>query len=1113
VWSYVLFPNVPIPARQESSLAQTTRIYAADGSLLATLHGEINREPVLFKDLPPYVSHAAVAAEDARFYQHGGVDTRSIVRAFVADIAASSWIQGGSTITQQFVKDAYVGNRRSLGRKVEEARLAQELERRLTKDQILELYLNTVYFGEGAYGIQAAANTFFDKPASQLTLSEAAQLVAVIPSPFGYSPYEHPQAAEERRVWVLDRMVSLHLATPAEVQAARDAKPQLAPLRPPLASDENPASAWFVDAVKNYLFARYGSERVLTGGMEVHTTLDPKLQASAEKVLAQNLPDPADPYAALASVDPRTGYVRALVGGRDYSKEKFNIAVQGRRQPGSAFKPFVLVAALEQGISPSAVFSGPSSICLGGWTPDCHVSNFGGEGWGSLTLTEATVHSVNTVYAQLVLKVGPGKVVDVARRMGIPAPSWMVPAQVGCRPFGSPICRTDIRSVPSLALGSQEVTPLEMASAYATLAAGGVYREPKVVSKIVDRSGKVLESGPSAPRQAIDRGVADEATRILTQVIKRGTGTRADIGRPAAGKTGTAEDIRNAWFVGYTDDMSTAVWVGFRDTNLPLVDIHGFRQVTGGTIPAMLWAQYMSGSDLSVTQSPLPGPILVQHDFTYRLSVENGGPWQASSVALADALPPATDLVSSEASQGQCRQKGASVECALGDLDSGAKATVALTLRPRVPGTFTYSASVMSAAPKGGGSDPTPENNVVQTQLVVVPAADLSVTTATASSPQLLGSDVTSVSKVTNKGPSPATQVTLTQTLPSPTSLVSSAVIPGIRNPAPDMASAFCTTDGSKLQCSLGTLPQGATATVTVIVRPETTGTWHSTVSTGAAEADDTPANNGVESSVDIIPSADLTLTGSGPADAVPIGTALAYTYEVANAGPSKATGVTVTDILPAGSSLVSAKPSMGSCTQGFATVVCNVGVLSPMQKATVTVVVTPTATGRTTSQATVSAKETDPAPGGETATPAATVVPSADLSVRGTVSPGTVLAGDQISYEVYVTNGGLSPATDVTLSATLPDGTSFVSASAVSAGTAFAACRPQGRVVACRLGGLGVREEARIMMTLRADAPGPAVARFEAHAAEVDQAEGNNQLDLQASVASGSAGSPMPAS
>ncbi|MGH2708572.1 MAG: transglycosylase domain-containing protein, partial [Actinomycetota bacterium] len=363
---------------------------------------------------------------------------------------------------------------------------------------------------------------------------------------------------------------------------------------------------WFVDAVRRYLIDRYGEARVFAGGLEVTTTLDPRMQEMAEKVVADTLPSPSDPYAALVTIDPRTGYVRALIGGRDYAKEKFNIAIQGRRQPGSSFKPFVLVNALEKGVSPGKRYRGPSSICLKEWKPTCKVSNFEGRGFGSITVEQATINSVNTVYAQMVLDVGPGNVVDVAKRMGIPGPEWM-PARSGCK-AAKEECRTEIEPVPSLALGAEEVTPLEMASAFSTLAASGNYREPKLVSRVVSEAGEVLESGPSLPTQAMEPAVADTASKILQQVITRGTGKRADIGRPAAGKTGTAQDFRNAWFIGYTPDLSTAVWMGYRDRNREMFGIHGVARVTGGTLPAQMWGTYMKQALAEIPPTPFPEP-------------------------------------------------------------------------------------------------------------------------------------------------------------------------------------------------------------------------------------------------------------------------------------------------------------------------------------------------------------------------------------------------------------------------------------------------------------------------------------------------------------------------
>ncbi|MGH2722312.1 MAG: PBP1A family penicillin-binding protein [Actinomycetota bacterium] len=1112
VWSYVLFPSVSIPDQDADSLAQTTRIYAADGALLATLHGEINRDPVPLDQLPEHVAQAAVASEDARFYEHGGVDTKAVLRALVKDLVANDWVQGGSTITQQYVKKAYVGNKRTLGRKIQEARVARELERKLTKDQILELYLNTVYFGSGAYGIEAAARAFYDKPAAELTASEAAQLIGVIPAPVRYSPREHPQEAEQRRLWVVDRMATLGFLSPEDAAAVRADKPQLAAVEPALTSDEDATSAWFVDAVKRYLFARYGADRVLTGGLEVQTTLDPTLQVAAEKIVARTFPNPEDPYAALASVDPETGYVRALVGGRDYQKEKYNIAVQGRRQPGSAFKPFVLVAALEEGIKASDVFSGPGTICLQGWKPDCTVHNYGGSGFGRISLENATANSVNTVFAQLIMRIGSDKVVDVAGRMGIPAPDWMVPPQVGCRPLDSPACRTHLRPMPALALGAQEVTPLEMASAYATLAADGVYREPKVVSKVVDRSGAVLEDGPSEGRQVLDRRIAEEANRILAGVITRGTGRRADIGRPASGKTGTTQDNRNAWFVGYTEDMSTAVWMGYRDTNAPLVDIQGFKSVTGGTIPAVMWAQYMSDPDLKITQSPAAGPFLVGREIPLRFTVSNDGPWPAGGVTLTDPVPAGLAVVSYEVGQGTCTLKDGPLVCSLGDLEAGKSVTLSIVLRPDAAGSLVHTASVGSAS-----TDPTPDNNVQQRQFNVLPAAELVVRTQTDQAPQLLGGTLTYTSTVTNEGPSPATGVAHSQSLPRRTELVSSTAVPaagtatrgdGTTHSADPLA-GFCRRDGQELLCSLGDIPVGGSATVSLVIRPETTGRYASTASAKAAEADGTRANNRAQATSTVIPSADLVLTGTSPSEAVPIGRRLTYTFAVRNTGPSEATEVVFTDVLPAGSSLESVKSTVGTCKDARASVVCELGTLGVSAEAKVTIEVVPSSTGPAVAEGRLTAEEADPVPADAIAAPTSIVVPSTDLSVEGTAADPIVLVGEDLSYELHVENHGLSPSTGVTLSTPLPEGVSLMSAPVLPSGSAPASCKLQERVVVCHLGSMGVRERARVTLVLRAEAPGPVEIRPWVRGADLDPEADNNEVGVVATVAGGSAGTP----
>ncbi|GAC1370884.1 MAG: penicillin-binding protein 1A [Actinomycetota bacterium] len=587
--AFLLFPpSVTLPQPQAATLAQTSHIYAADGSLLASLHAQYNREPVGLDQMAPVLAKAAVASEDARFYQHAGIDVQGIFRALLADLRAKSVVQGGSTITEQYVKTAYTGDQHSILRKFREALLASQLERTYSKSKILESYLNTIYFGSGAYGAEAASQTYFGKHASQITLTEAATLVGVIPAPEDYSPLTHPANAETRRLIVLDRMLATGAITAGQADEARAHPPKLVSTT----NVEVTRFPIFVDAVETYLIGHYGKAKVFSGGLDVTTTVQPGMQAAAEDTLAKALPSPKDPQAALVSVDPATGYVTALAGGRATTTGGFNIPTQGRRQPGSSFKPFVLVAALESGITPQSTYEGPSSICLPGWKPDCHVSNFNNENFSSITLETATIHSVNTVYAQLVLQVGPAKVVDVARRMGIPGPSWL-PHRSNCKVTPRDPCTTVLTPLPSIALGSEEATPFEMASAYATLASGGIYREPKLVSMVTDVSGAVLESGPSKGVQAISSQVAFTASSVLSGVITSGTGVAANIGRPAAGKTGTASDFRNAWFVGYTPNLATSVCVGYRDTNQPLLNIHGVSQVAGGTIPAQTWANYM----------------------------------------------------------------------------------------------------------------------------------------------------------------------------------------------------------------------------------------------------------------------------------------------------------------------------------------------------------------------------------------------------------------------------------------------------------------------------------------------------------------------------------------
>ncbi|MGI8427399.1 MAG: transglycosylase domain-containing protein [Actinomycetota bacterium] len=570
-------PPVSIPEIKAATAARTSHIYGGDGSLFASLHAEQNREPLKFAKMPRRVVNAVLAAEDERYYKHRGLDLKSILRALTADARAGGTVQGGSTITQQYVKNAFTGNERSFFRKIREAQVASQLEKTYSKNIILERYLNTVYFGRGAYGIGAASKSFFAKPPSKLTVSEAALLAGLIPSPGKFSPDRFPAEASRRRTYVIDRMEKLNFITTSEASVARSEQPKLAEVE---STEEVFRFPWFVDAVKRHLLDKYGRDKVYNGGLEVYGTLDPAMQEAAEKSIREALPSETDPYSSIVTIEPATGFVKAIVGGRDYEKEKYNIAIQSRRQTGSAFKPFVLAAAIEAGVLPSDTYSGPSKYCeiRDYRSKDGCIHNFENQGFGSISVEQATVNSVNTVYIQLAQKVGIQRLIETSRRMGI----------------SERTLEKDKNNI-AIALGgfTEGVTPLEMSSGFATLAARGIYRAPKFVTKVVDTNGKILESGPSKPVKALDQDIADNITAILAKVVTSGTGRRADIGRPAAGKTGSAQDFRNAWFVGYTPELSTAVWVGYKETNRELLNVRGVKEVTGGTIPAQIWSAYM----------------------------------------------------------------------------------------------------------------------------------------------------------------------------------------------------------------------------------------------------------------------------------------------------------------------------------------------------------------------------------------------------------------------------------------------------------------------------------------------------------------------------------------
>lgn len=567
-------------------LPQTSVLYDDSGRVITTLHAEQNRTLVALGDVAESMRDAVIAAEDQRFYEHRGVDVKAIVRAGLADVRSGSIAQGASTITEQVVKNTITGDERTLSRKVKDALLAYQLEDRFSKDQILELYLNTVYFGEGAYGVQAAAKTYFDEPASRLTLAQSALLAGVISSPADYDPILHPNAAVARRNLVLGEMRRLGMIDAASHDAA--VAERLVLRRAP--AQRYPA-AYFVDHVKrwflsNTAFGRTYAERyrrLYEGGLRITTTVDLGMQRAAERAVQSILPYRSDPDAAMTVIDPRTGAIGAMVGGRNFFGAdpigQLNLATGGAtgRPAGSSFKPFSLVTALDRGVSPHAVYAAPSRLDVrlppGNVPPVWPVGNYDGEGGGRMTLEQATIDSVNTVYAQLIMQVGPAAVVDTAREMGITSP---------------------LRAVPSAVLGTNDVNTVEMASAYGTLATMGRHADPIAVTRITDARGRVLYAARPVPRQVLAPGVAWVTDQILQKVVQQGTGTAATIGRPAAGKTGTAEQWRDAWFVGFVPQLVAAVWVGFAKWPLPMVAPRvRIPQVVGGTWPAQIWHAFM----------------------------------------------------------------------------------------------------------------------------------------------------------------------------------------------------------------------------------------------------------------------------------------------------------------------------------------------------------------------------------------------------------------------------------------------------------------------------------------------------------------------------------------
>lgn len=607
-----LTADLPDLGKSAAPLAETSVVYDRDGEVIAELHAEQNRTYVPLANIPIELRQAVIATEDHRFYEHEGVDPLGIARALWVNVTQGKH-HGGSTITQQYVVNTFIEREDTLTRKAKEAILAYRLESRFSKDEILEKYLNTIYFGHGAYGVQAAAETYFGKDVSELSTAECAMIAGLIKSPGRYSPRNDLEAAKSRRDTVLEQMLSFGFIDKATHDAAVAEPITLAPPR-----EATAVAPYFVEWVKQTLIDRFGPDAVYKGGLRIYTTLDQAAQKAAEDAISDILDRPDDPSAALVSIDPRSGEVIALVGGRDYSAQQFNVAVQGPRQPGSSFKPFVLVAALEKGVSPEKTFeSGPRAFTL----PDGQTWKVTGSSKGGpMRLRTATEKSINSVYAQLILDVGADSVAQTAHQMGITSP---------------------IEAVPAIALGSQEVTPLEMASAYGTLANGGVHVETHGIVRVESADGETLFEADTNTTRAIPPAVAYLATDILKGVITRGTGTAASIGRPAAGKTGTTQQYRDAWFVGYTPEMVTAVWMGHVEGQIEMTNVHG-KKVTGGSFPARIWASYMKAALADVKPSDFARPPGIA---SATICLETGAvatencPSTGPAIFLTDAMP------------------------------------------------------------------------------------------------------------------------------------------------------------------------------------------------------------------------------------------------------------------------------------------------------------------------------------------------------------------------------------------------------------------------------------------------------------------------------------------
>ena len=582
------------------ALGENSFLYTDDMKLLGVVPSATNRQPLRLSKISPALPEATVAIEDARFWQHGALDYQGILRALYQNVSKGHIVQGGSTITQELVRNLYIGNpQRTLSRKVKEACLATKVFEQYTRKQILADYLNEVFYGRHAYGAQAAARTYFSKPASRLTLVQAALLAGLPQAPTVYDPLRNPHAAMHRRNEVLHAMWKNHYISASKLRAATHKGLQLRPGH--LYSELHQPNFFGWATQQLATLPHLGRRQVELGGLKVKTTLNTRLQGLALHAVTSVLHYPSDPAAAIVAIDPRTGAVKAMV---DYlpsgRRMQFNIATQAHRSTGSSFKPITLATALNEGVSLYSTFYGPPELFI--TDPACatnngpwDVHNYADEEAGTMNLLDATAHSVNTIFAQLISKAGVRNVMATARNLGITEQP------------GGPY----FRQACAITLGSVGFTPLEMTDVYATFAAGGIHHDPQAFEFVRNAKGEVIQRLSTKGRRVLSPNVAAQLTKALQGVVQYGTGTAAALGaRPVAGKTGTAEDFKDAWFCGYVPQLATCVWVGYPKGEISLYNVEGVSAVAGGTLPAEIWHNFMTGAVGSLPVENFPTPNL-----------------------------------------------------------------------------------------------------------------------------------------------------------------------------------------------------------------------------------------------------------------------------------------------------------------------------------------------------------------------------------------------------------------------------------------------------------------------------------------------------------------------